>query len=278
MQHGPGSCFRSCLHKAYWHGRLRAAQAVQVGGRASCGQTWSHHFLKLAFCFIKAQWGKTTKVLQNSKSENKKMFFGVSAIQMIRKELSPLLQDSARRSKDAKERERLRALYAISMGYPLPMVAEIFSVDEGTVYRWIERWQENRKLSDKPKRGRPVSLTEEDKKKIKILVEKSNPREHGMEMDFWNTRALQKYFVSRGKDVSQETIRRTLKEMGAKYVKPRPETRRAGTGKHRELAGKLYNADGELNPYALLVLLDEEIPKSGSEKNAFGWKFQRKLN
>ncbi|MGQ9720199.1 MAG: hypothetical protein ACUVXA_02625 [Candidatus Jordarchaeum sp.] len=32
-------------------------------------------------------------------------------------------------------------------------------MDEATIYRWIERWQVERNLADKPKGGRPPKLT-----------------------------------------------------------------------------------------------------------------------
>lgn len=195
---------------------------------------------------------------------------------MIRKELSPLLQESAKRSKDAKERERLRALYALSVGYPLPIVAEIFSVDEGTLYRWVERWQEEKQLSDKPKRGRPVSLTEKDKEVLKQLIVEGEPKKHGIDAEFWNTKELRDYFMKKGKDVSQETIRRTLKEMGARYVKPKPEQPRIDKKKQDEFLRR-FNDEMSFNPYALLMMFDDEDSEN-SEKKAYGWVFQRKLN
>jgi len=43
------------------------------------------------------------------------------------------LRELAKNCKDATERERLRALYAIRKGYSVSSVAEIFCIDESAV-------------------------------------------------------------------------------------------------------------------------------------------------
>lgn len=178
---------------------------------------------------------------------------------MLEKEFSNGLKDAAKRSRDAKERERLRALYAISIGYPLQAVAEIFSVDEGTVYRWIDRWRRDGALSDRPKLGRPGSLSKEEKQHIRKLISENDPKRHGIEAEFWNTKELKRYFSMKGKIVSQETLRRYLKEMGAKYVKPEGEP--SGKRSSDDFAWQFVE-DMNFMPYSLLSIFDEEqIPK-----------------
>ncbi len=179
------------------------------------------------------------------------------------------LKDAAKRSKDAKERERLRALYAISIGYSLRSVAEIFSVDEGTVYRWIYRWRKEKTLSDRPKLGRPGSLSKEEKQNIRKLISEGVPKKHGIEAEFWNTKELREYFSKKGRRVSQETLRRYLKEMGAKYVKAEGE--QSGRKSGDEFAWQFVE-DMKFMPYSLLNIFDEsELPKRSS-----GWTFQKR--
>jgi transposase len=186
---------------------------------------------------------------------------------MLRGNVSSILKESAKRCKDAKERERLRALYALSAGYPIRMVADIFSVGEATLYRWMERWREERSLSDKPKMGRPGSLSEEDKRIIKQLVAEEDPKKHGADAIFWNTKELKAYFLVKGKHVSQETIRRCLKEMGATYIKE--EGKRSG-----EVAWQFLDDDIK-RPYSVISLLEDEPGESTVKRNC-GWKFQKK--
>lgn len=187
---------------------------------------------------------------------------------MLEKDFSNGLKDAAKRSRDAKERERLRALYAISIGYPLQAVAEIFSVDEGTVYRWIDRWRKERTLSDRPKLGRPGSLSKEEKHHIRTLISENDPKRHGIEAEFWNTKELKRYFSRKGKRVSQETLRRYLKEMGAKYVKSEGES--SGRRSGEEFAWQFVE-DMKFMPYSLLSIFEEEqLPK----KNP-GWTLEK---
>ena len=85
-----------------------------------------------------------------------------------------LLRELAIHCKDAKERTGYLALHAFSKGYAVPSVSEIFCVDESTIYRWMERWQEEKNVHDKGKTGRPPVLDDGDKKEIKRLIEENN--------------------------------------------------------------------------------------------------------
>jgi transposase len=192
---------------------------------------------------------------------------------MLSDQDSELLQEQAAGCRDAKERERLRALYALSVGYPIPKVAKIFCVDEGTVYRWIERWQEEKSLSNKPKKGRPATLTDKDKKMIRALLSEGNPKMHGIDADFWNTKELGEYFSKKGKKVSQETIRRCLRRMGARYRKA-SKASDADRKKWEEFLEVLV-ATMKYDPQSVLSIFDNEIPLPSG--NSRGWTFKKKL-
>lgn len=195
---------------------------------------------------------------------------------MLSKEFSDLLQEAIRKSRDARERERLRALYAISVGYPLPMVADIFTVDEGTVYRWIERWQEEKTLTDKPKIGRPGALSATDKEFLRELVMENEPQKHGVKARSWSTKDLRDYLAKTGIRASQETIRRCLRGMGAIYVKGQDcaddENQAAAQGR---LPGSIRLIDNlRFNPHSLALLFDDDLfPPEAMKKG--GWMFKR---
>jgi len=87
-----------------------------------------------------------------------------------------LLRTLARECKDAKEKMRLLALHAISIGDSISHTSEIFCVDEETVRKWIHKWEEEKSLKDKPRDGRPPSLDENEKKKSRNLLRKTIPR------------------------------------------------------------------------------------------------------
>lgn len=194
---------------------------------------------------------------------------------MLTKKDSELLKEHARKCRDAKERERLRALYAISVGYPIPKVARIFCIDEGTVYRWIERWHRRRCLSDRPKQGRPSRLSEKDRRTIEELLKEGDPKKHGMSASVWNTKELQEYFRGKGKKVSKETIRRCLREMGARYVKVKPTggeaERKSWEDFIRVLVGTM-----RYDPDSILPLFESEFPLP--PKSSHGWTLDRRVS
>ena len=109
-----------------------------------------------------------------------------------------ILRELARKSKDPKERERLRALYILSIGETVERVMVFFAVEESTVYRWIDKWKEDRNMHDKPRDGRPPSIGPDEKKEIKELVNENDPRKHGINANCWDTKELREFFASKG--------------------------------------------------------------------------------
>ena len=79
---------------------------------------------------------------------------------------SNTLKELYRNCKDAKEKLRYEALYVVSRGKNVVIIAEILNVEESTVYDWIHPWEAERTVSDKPRSGRPSKLTEEDENEI----------------------------------------------------------------------------------------------------------------
>ena len=132
---------------------------------------------------------------------------------------APALQKLAKQSKDYREVQRLRALYALAIGEPVARVAQIFDVDDSTIYEWISKWKEEHDVQDEPRSGCPPELSDEDKKEIRRLVEEGEPKKRGVNAGVWDTKELQTYFTSRGKTVSRDVLRVALKSMGARYVK-----------------------------------------------------------
>ena len=132
---------------------------------------------------------------------------------------SKILNRLAKESKDPLERERLRALFVLSLGESVHRVASFFSVDEDTLYRWVERWNSEKDVSDRERSGRPPSLGENEKKDMKHLIDENDPGKHGINSSTWTYTELRLYFEGKGIAVSEETIRRCLKEMRSHYVK-----------------------------------------------------------
>ncbi len=186
------------------------------------------------------------------------------------------LKRLASECKDAREKERLRALYALSVGYSVELVMEIFCVDESTVYRWIGRWEGERDLADKPREGRPPSLKEEDREKIRELVEENDPKRHGMNASFWDTKELREYLSKNGRDVSREAIRTCLKKMGGRYVKADIDPSQADPKLQEEFA-RQFAADLAQKHDSDVFLFQDEMSAGCSPRRGYGWTFAKRL-
>lgn len=187
-----------------------------------------------------------------------------------------LLRQLAKECKDAKEKIRYLALHAVSTGHQVQTVAEILCIDKSAVYRWIERWQEEKNLSDKPKEGRPQSLDKEDKKGIKKLIKESSPQEHGINASTWTCRELRLYFLDKGKEISEESLRVCLKRMGARYVKATLKYAEADLKEQQKFARKFLR-DMKAKPNSVVVLFEDEMSANTSARRGYGWTFDDRL-
>ena len=109
---------------------------------------------------------------------------------------SNILGDLYKTCKDAKEKIRYAALYAVSRGNDVKTVANIVAVEESTVYDWINKWILDRNVSDKPRSGRPSKITKDDEKEIHRLLDENDPKKYGINASSYTTRELQFYFES----------------------------------------------------------------------------------
>lgn len=185
-----------------------------------------------------------------------------------------LLHGLAKSCKDSKEQNRYLALHAICKGYSVPSVSEIFCVDESTIYRWISQWREDRNMADKPKSGRPPAMDDEDRKEIRRLLEENNPKKHGMNASFWDTKEFHIYFQRQGREVSRETLRTYLKGMGARYVKAQIQYPEADIEKQREFARKFFK---ETKNSSTIILFHDEMAAFCSARKGYGWTFEKRL-
>lgn len=187
-----------------------------------------------------------------------------------------ILRVLARECKDGKERDRLRTLYILSLGESVDRVSAFFSVEESTVYRWIDKWKEDRNMADRPRDGRPQILNDKDKKEIRKLVEENDPKKHGMNARCWDTKELQRYFDARGRHISQECLRNALHKMGAHYVKAQKEYSEADK-KEQEKFALGFLGDMKLRPHSVIVLFEDEMSASTSPNKGYGWTFLDRL-
>ncbi len=184
------------------------------------------------------------------------------------------LKDLAAHCKDAKERERLRALYALSIGKPPKLVCEIFAVHEDTLREWTEKWEEEQCVKDKPRPGRPSFLNEDEKQQIRHLVDENNPSKHGFNASSWDCKLLMLYFAKKGKVVSIECVRRSIVSMGGHYVKAVLQYPEADEQQRIEFAKELLKEEKEAN---VVIFFEDEMSAETTARAGYGWTFDERL-
>ena len=86
-------------------------------------------------------------------------------------------------------------------------IAKAIKCAKSTVQYWLNRWKESKDLSDSKRIGRPRSTTKKVGQRISDLAST-------------NTRAIQRVLKRKNVNISQETIRRRLKENVANFSLP----------------------------------------------------------
>ncbi|MDE1864692.1 MAG: helix-turn-helix domain-containing protein, partial [Candidatus Micrarchaeota archaeon] len=182
----------------------------------------------------------------------------------------PLLRKLAKECDNAEENVRYYALHAISTGDSVTDTAKRFLVERQTIYDWIKKWREDSNASNKPRSGRPESFSENDKDAMKYLIDENDPKEHGINMSGWDTKGLQIYFADQGKLASRETIRNSLCDLGAHYVKAVHNYSEANRKEQIEFARRELKRIGSISEDTA-VLFEDEASVGGSFRKGYGW-------
>ena len=120
---------------------------------------------------------------------------------------------------------RYRAVDAVRRGLPKGEVASAYGIDRGTLYRWVQRHEEDAEngLERRPDSGRPRKLEELDEEELRRIVVKPAST-FGYETDLWTVGRLHRVIIERYQvNVSRDTIWRRLREAGLTYQKPERE-------------------------------------------------------
>ena len=185
-----------------------------------------------------------------------------------------LLRELARSCKDSKEKIRYLVLHGISKGHSIRLMSEIFCIDESTIHNWIKKWRENKSVQDDPKSGRPSILSEKEKDKIRRLLKENNPRIYGMNASFWDTKELQMHFKKQNIDISRETLRKYLKQLGARYVKAVIKFPEADIKKQKEFAKRFFSQN---KSGSAIILFQDEMSAESSARKGYGWTLKKRL-
>jgi transposase len=100
-------------------------------------------------------------------------------------------------------RNRSQAILLSFQKHPVDQIAQICRVHRTTVCLWIDKWNENQKLTDQERSGRPPILNEQEQAKA-LEIGLRNPK--------FPHRQLSEIERETGKEISQGTLKRMLKK------------------------------------------------------------------
>lgn len=127
-------------------------------------------------------------------------------------------------AEDVRVYQRAQALLLVAEGYTLAQAAHVAGLSRPTVYFWLKRYVQQRRveaLRDVPRRGRPPAaerITPEQ-----ILLELSlPPSDWGYCTHIWTVALLASHLERRyGCPINPHTLRRRMKAMGLRWKRPR---------------------------------------------------------
>jgi transposase len=155
------------------------------------------------------------------------------------------LERTARRSRDAKHRDKCRAVLWSESGKAVKEIAALLGTHRATVGRWIADFLRfgEKGLEPKPVPGRPPLIDVEAAAALEKALS-ANPRDLGYPFTRWTTETLTEH-LHRAVHVRvhPETMRRALKRLGWRFNRPKLSL------KHRQDSKDVARARGERNAF-----------------------------
>jgi transposase len=128
-----------------------------------------------------------------------------------------------RTTKDPRLRTRAQMVFlAAEQRLKVPQIAAIVRESEATVLRWLKRYLAEglNGLQDAPRPGRPLQISPEYRAELLAAVRR-RPRSLHLPFSLWTLQRLADYLAERtGLRVSDETVRRVLKDAGIVLSRP----------------------------------------------------------
>lgn len=113
------------------------------------------------------------------------------------------LVENYQTSANFRVRNRSQAILLSFEKHPVDEIARICRVHRTTICLWIDKWNENQKLEDQARSGRPPILNLEEQAEA-IEIGLKNPR--------FPHRGLSEIERATGKEISRPTLKRMLKK------------------------------------------------------------------
>lgn len=145
--------------------------------------------------------------------------------------LSPMEHDNLhkfiRSTDDARLLKRAQALLWLDQDESVTAVSRRQGVSRETIYSWVRSFQERRyepltaRLQNHSRSGRPPKKSQAVKALVQQVVD-TDPLQLGYRSPLWTAPLLRRHLKqTQNMEVSERTIRRTLRDMGYRYKRPR---------------------------------------------------------
>jgi transposase len=120
--------------------------------------------------------------------------------------------------------QRAHALLRLDEGDTPEMAADAVAKSISTIYRWINRFESERKveaLADRPRSGRPRILDALTDREFERILDQT-PMSYGFRAYQWTVPLLREHLRRRYRiDVSDEPVRRRLHALNYRWKRPR---------------------------------------------------------
>ena len=139
------------------------------------------------------------------------------------------LKKQIRETQDAKILRRAQAVLWYDQEIEVTEIAKRLETNRQNIYNWINTYIKRKKqskklvnrLEDHKSPGRPPKKTDKIKDTLVQIIEES-PRDYGYRHTTWTVSLLAKHFEkTKRMKISQDTVRRCLKNMNYAYKRPR---------------------------------------------------------
>ena len=127
-----------------------------------------------------------------------------------------------KQTKEARVFRRAQAVREVVAGHHINTVSAAFHLANSALRKWVQRFAQEgpQGLRDRPRAGRPPTLTCELEQHLKRLVDQ-DPLQHGALASQWSCRELATVFAREtGVHVGRESVRGVLKKISATTAPP----------------------------------------------------------
>jgi len=155
---------------------------------------------------------------------------------------------------------RAQMISLSARGFSAPEIAQIHDCAGATVYKWIDRFDEEGPsgLYDREREGRSRKIDEEAEEELKRLLETSPPEEGKEAASRWTAPQLARHLEEKlDIEVHPETVRRALRRLGFSWTRPRRRLPPTDGKEYQRRMSEVVEAIGEVGTETTVLFEDE---------------------